>query len=133
MDNTRQRKVAREIQRHLSEILQREVEGAENMIITVSYVRITPDLGLAYVYLTVLPEAMLRTLLTVLNAEGSPVRQLLAKRMRNQLRLMPELRFFEDDQQRTAAQLDALMSGLEIPAERELDPEEYPKLKDEDA
>ena len=73
-ETTRQKKFARSIQKELSEILQREIDGLEGSIITVSHVYVTADFSIARVYLTCYPSAKQTILIKYLNDETGKVR-----------------------------------------------------------
>ena len=112
MDSTRQKKVARAIQRDLSEILARELQDYPPGLITLSYVKVTPDLLTARAYITVLPESVQQETLNLLNADAPQIRHLLARRMNEVLRAIPQLVFYEDDLLKTANQLDSLFDTI---------------------
>lgn len=94
-------RVADQIQRDLSVLIQREIKDPRLGMVTISYVKVSKDLGYADVYLTVLPmgdqdeaEATVSSL-KVLNAAAGFLRTELARGIR--LRIMPELRFHFDE------------------------------------
>jgi ribosome-binding factor A len=129
MDSTRQKKVARAIQRDLSEILARELQDYPTGLITLSYVKVTPDLSTARAYITVLPEQVQNETLNLLNADASQIRHLLARRMNEVLRSIPQLVFYEDDVLKTANQLDELFGTIHtdqaVRGPVKLNPEDY--------
>lgn len=98
MESTRQKKVSRLLQKELGTIFQRMTNELGGKMITVTTVRISPDLGVAKVYLSIFPkkEKDDRTLKQIRNMT-SQIRNELGKKVRNQLRIIPELNFFEDD------------------------------------
>lgn len=112
MESTRQLKFARAIQRELSLLLQQEVEPELGAIITLNHVRATPDLALARAYLTVLPEEKTAQVLSLLGQENWQIRHLLAQRIRNIVRQVPEIQFFEDETRKHAERVDSLLSGI---------------------
>jgi ribosome-binding factor A len=109
-ESIRQKKFARLLQRELSEILQNKIEGLEKTIITVSSVRVTPDLSIARVYLTAFPDAQLPVLIRYLNDEKGSVRYILAERIKDNVKTMPSLMFFKDDSLETANTIDQLLA-----------------------
>jgi ribosome-binding factor A len=109
-ESIRQKKFARLLQRELSEILQNKIEGLEKTIITVSSVRVTPDLSIARVYLTAYPDAQLPALIRYLNDETGSVRYMLAERIKDNVKSMPSLVFFRDDSLETANSIDQLLA-----------------------
>ena len=98
MTSTRQNKVARLIQKELGDIFQRESKvffGGK--MITVTVVRITPDLALARIYLSVFPPDKNKDPLFEVNEHAARLRHELGNRIRHQLRIIPELVFIIDD------------------------------------
>ncbi|WP_266365270.1 30S ribosome-binding factor RbfA [Tellurirhabdus rosea] len=116
MESKRQQKVGRLLQKDLSEIFQRDARHLfGNAFVTVTSVRVSPDLSIARVYLSFLATKNKEMLLDTIKERGKTIRQQLADRVRHQLRIVPELHFFMDDTAEYAAKMDALFSGLEIP------------------
>jgi ribosome-binding factor A len=116
MESKRQQKVARQLQKDLSEIFQREVPHLFNgAFITVTSVRVSPDLSVARVYLSFLATKNRDLLLETIQEKGKVIRQHLGDRVRHQLRIVPELSFFLDDTAEYADKMDKLFAGLEIP------------------
>jgi ribosome-binding factor A len=125
MESKRQQKVSRQLQKDLSEIFQREVPHLFNgAFITVTNVRVSPDLSVARVYLSFLATKNKDLLLETIQEKGKVIRQHLGDRVRHQLRIVPELVFFLDDTAEYADKMERLFSGLDIPP--------APKEEDED-
>ncbi|MBF8963303.1 30S ribosome-binding factor RbfA [Pontibacter sp. FD36] len=126
MESKRQQKFSRLIQRELAEIFQREVPHLfGGAYISVSVVRMSPDLGLARVYLSVMnAKDGIEMLLQELRVNTKTIRHLLAQRIKKQVRVIPELVFFLDDTAEYAAKIDKLFSGLDIPPAPEEDEED---------
>ena len=98
MENTRQQKIARLIQRDLGDMFQQM--GASlfgGAMITVTKVQVTKDLSSARVYLSLFATPDKEALLKSIIHHGREIRFLLGKREKNQLRVIPELHFFKDD------------------------------------
>ena len=116
MESKRQQKVARQLQKDLSEIFQRDVPHLFNgAFITVTSVRVSPDLSVARVYLSFLATKNKQMLLESIQEKGKVLRQHLGERVRHQLRIVPDLSFYLDDTADYADKMDKLFSGLEIP------------------
>lgn len=116
MESKRQQKVSRQLQRDLSGIFQRDVPHLFNgAFITVTSVRVSPDLSIARVYLSFLATNNKDVLLDEIRDKGKVIRQHLGDRVRHQLRIVPELNFFIDDTVEYADKMDKLFSGLDIP------------------
>lgn len=125
MESKRQQKVARLLQKDLSEIFQRDSRHLFNgAFITVTNVRVSPDLSIARVYLSFLATPNKESLLDLIKERSKAIRQQLADRVRHQLRIIPELHFFLDDTAEYAAKMDALFANLDIPPAPEEDDEE---------
>jgi len=99
METKRQKRIAKIIQMDLAEILQGEVRkgGIKNLIITVSKVKVTPDLNLARVYVSVFPSEKAGEILKALQTNAKLIKHEVAQRVRHQLRKMPDLIFYHDD------------------------------------
>ena len=99
METTRQKRIAKIIQMDLAEILQGEVRkgGIKNLIITVSKVKVTPDLNQAKVYVSIFPSEKAEDLLKALQSNAKQIKHEVAQRVRHQLRKMPDLIFYRDD------------------------------------
>ena len=98
MTTTRQHKVSRLLQKELGEYLQRngsELTGGK--MVTVTVVRISPDLGIARVYLSIFPGEGAEDALKSISDRAGLFRSEMGKRLRNQLRHIPEFTFFLDD------------------------------------
>ncbi|MVM37460.1 30S ribosome-binding factor RbfA [Spirosoma sp. HMF3257] len=116
MESKRQQKVARQLQKDLSEIFQRDVPHLFNgAFITVTSVRVSPDLSVARVYLSFLATKNKQLMLETIQEKGKVLRQHLGERVRHQLRIVPELSFYLDDTADYADKMDKLFAGLEIP------------------
>lgn len=108
-------KIARLLQKALGEIFVQETFRLfDNRIITVTEVCISPDLGLAKVYLSLALNKDSADLAKVEQHKGV-VRKLLGDRIGSKLRKVPELRFYTDDSVMHAAKIHQLLDGLDIP------------------
>lgn len=111
MDGTRLQKVGRLVQKDLGEIFQRE--GAAlfpGKMITVTSVRVSPDLGLAKVYVSIFPTLGTEATLELIRHQAKTLRLELGKRVRHQLRIIPELAFFVDDSLDYIENIDRLLN-----------------------
>jgi ribosome-binding factor A len=98
MESTRQKKVARLVQKELGNYFQRGSSSfSQGRIITVTVVRISPDLSLAKVYLSIFPSDNAGEVLQTILDNRKIIRHELGKKVRHQLRTVPELAFFVDD------------------------------------
>ena len=97
MDGTRLSKVSRQIQKDLGEIFQRQAKSFMGKMITVTAVRVSPDLGVAKVYLSIFPTEKKEETLELVKQQTKAIRYDLGQRIRNQMRVVPELVFYIDD------------------------------------
>ncbi len=97
MESTRQAKISRLIQKELSEIFRRQTAKMHGTLITVSAVRVSPDLSTAKAYLSVFPSAKAQEVIESVNSNARTIRYELAQIVRHQLRKTPELSFYLDD------------------------------------
>lgn len=109
MDTTRQQKIARLIQKDLSNIFQEETRKTHGLLVSVSQVRVSPDLSIAKAYLSIFPSAKAQEVLDNINAQAPAVRYKLGTLERHQLRIIPELRFFRDDSLDYVERIDQLL------------------------
>lgn len=112
METTRQSKVARLIQKDLSDIFQKAgKEITEGKMISVTVVRMSPDLSVARVYLSIFPPEGRDTFIAHLQPFVRGIRMELGRRVRFQLRIVPELAFFIDDSLDYAERIDKLLES----------------------
>ncbi len=98
MDTNRQQKVNRLLQREMGEIFRREMQPHfPGIMITVTFIRITPDMSVARVNLSLFPDNDKASTLKKIKAKTAEIRGLLGQRIKNQLRIVPRLEFFVDD------------------------------------
>ena len=98
MESKRQQKVSRLLQKDLGEIFQHEAGAySAGAMITVTKVNVTSDLSLARVYLSLFATDDKQSLLEAIRKHGSEIKYKLGNRIRNQLRGVPDVEFFEDD------------------------------------
>lgn len=126
METTRQNKIARLIQKDLSNIFQAQTRQTRGILVSVSVVRISPDLSVAKAYLSIFPSERATEILENINAHASQIRFEMGKLQRHQLRIIPELKFFLDDSLDYLDNIDRLLNEdkakqAEAPAE---DPEQ---------
>ncbi len=109
-ESTRQQKVARQIQKDISEILLKEcAELIRGVMVSVTTVRVSPDLGYARIYVSIFPFAESERIMGVLSENNWRIRRALGSRIRNQVRVVPELTFFLDDSLEYIENIDNLL------------------------
>ncbi|MBT3417268.1 MAG: 30S ribosome-binding factor RbfA [Flavobacteriales bacterium] len=111
METKRQKKVSKLIQKELSVIFQKEThQFLGNILVTVTGVRISPDLSVAKAYLSIFPVEKPKDALAILNENKKMFRTLLGNSCRHQLRIVPELIFYLDDSAEYAEEIDRLLN-----------------------
>ncbi len=98
-----------DVQKELSDMLQRQTQQVPGVLVSVSRVRISPDLSVCRGYLSVFPSERGEEIVANINANVKTVRFELGKRVRHQLRIIPELKFFIDDSLDYIEHIDELL------------------------
>lgn len=110
MESTRQAKIARLLQKELSEIFRQQTAKTHGVIVSVSAVRVSPDLSIARAYLSVFPSDKAAEMLESINRSAKTIRYELAQKVRYQLRKTPELAFHLDDSLDYIENIDNLLA-----------------------
>lgn len=111
MESTRQAKISRLLQKELSEIFRRETAKLGNVMVSVSSVKVSPDLSVAKAYLSVFPSEQALEVIENINSQSKTVRYELAQKVRFQLRRCPELQFYLDDSIDYLENIDKLLNS----------------------
>lgn len=111
MESTRQAKIARLLQKELSEIFRQQTAKMRGVLVSVSAVRVSPDLSIARAYLSVFPSGTAQEVLDNINRSAKTIRYELAQRVRYQLRKTPELTFLLDDSLDYIEKIDNLLEA----------------------
>lgn len=108
--STRQLKVARELQRDLAEIIRSKGMAVfDGAMVTVSEVRISPDLSVAKVYVSIFPSAKAESVMQILEENKRVLRGELGRKVASQLRIVPEMDFYLDTTLDYAEHIDELL------------------------
>ena len=111
MESKRQKKISRQLQKDLSEIFQLEGRTLfSTTFVSVTVVRVSADLSVARAYLSVFGEENKEELLVEINQMSYHIRKKLAARVRNQMRKVPDLKFFLDDSVDYAQNIESLLN-----------------------
>lgn len=113
METTRQAKISRLIQKELSEIFRKQTAKTRGVIVSVTSVRVSPDLSIAKAYLSVFPPEKASEMLESIKESSKTIRYELAQKVRFQLRKCPELWFFLDDSIDYLEKIDSLLGKTE--------------------
>lgn len=116
MSTTRQQKYCRLLQKELSDIFQRDKRGIlDNAFITIADVKISTDLSVAKIYISMMLNKDKEGTLEKLNLHKKEIRKALGDKIGKQVRIIPELIFYIDLVEENAQRMDALIKSLNIP------------------
>ncbi len=114
----RQQKFGKLIQKELSDIFLKDKRSIlDQAFITIAEVKMSPDLSVAKVYISMTLAKDKNTTLDRLNSHKSEIRKALGDKIRKQVRIIPELAFFIDEVEENAQRLEDLINKLHIPKE----------------
>ena len=111
MEGKRQAKISRLIQKELSEIFRRQTAALGGVLVTVSTVRVSPDLSIAKVYLSIFPPTKSQEILENIKRQAKTCRYELAQAVKDTLRKCPELSFYLDDSLDYVENIDRLLAS----------------------
>lgn len=116
-ETNRQKKIGGVLQKDLADILQNHIRdaGIQGVLVSVSKVKVTTDLSIAKVYISIFPSKEGKGVLEGINLIKSKIKHELAQRTRHQLRRMPELTFYIDDSLEYIEKIDKSIRGEENP------------------
>lgn len=109
MQETRQNRISRLLQKELSLIFQSQTRMMHGVMVSVTRVKISPDLSICTAYLSIFPSEKGEEILKAVTTNQATIRYDLGQRVRNQLRIIPELRFFIDDSLDYIEHIDELL------------------------
>ena len=109
METPRQNKISRLLQKELREIFLLQTKSMPGTLVSVSAVRISPDMSIARVYLSVFPSEKAEEMVKNIKNNMKSIRYELGTRVRHQLRIIPELKFFVDDSLDYIEKIDSLL------------------------
>lgn len=110
MDSVRQSKIARLLQKELANYFQAESRNLlPGKLITVTAVRVSPDLGIAKVYLSIYPHKPEEDVIEQITVHSRQIRNTLGQHIRHQVRVIPELAFYIDDSMDYVERIEKLL------------------------
>ena len=120
MESKRQIKYAKQIQKDLAEIFQKDTPYYfKSSFGTITHISVSPDLGLARIYLSIFPISLSERVFVHLNQIKREIRLKLGKKIGDRVKIIPELAFFHDDTEEKASQMDQLIDNLVTPPSEE--------------
>lgn len=113
-------RIAKLLQREVADLLNTEFSEQIQPMVTVTHVRVTKDLSIAYIHVSVMGSDKAHREATVRRLEelNPKIRTALAQRIRHQMRKMPELRFFLDESLEQAQKMEDLFERIRAERER---------------
>lgn len=111
MQETRQNKIARLLQKELSIIFQQQTRMMRGVMVSVTRVKVSPDLSICTAYLSIFPSDKGEEIIKNITASEKAIRYELGTKVRHQLRIIPELRFFIDDSLDYIDRIDELLKN----------------------
>ncbi len=116
MDSTRQQKYSKLIQKEIGEIFQRNGRNYYGKaFVTITGVRVSPDLGIAKVYVSIFGVPDSKKSLEEIESHNKEIRHQLGNNIRHQARIIPELKFFLDDSLDYVEKIEKLLKDSQIP------------------
>ena len=109
MQETRQNRIARLLQKELSLIFQSQTRAMHGVMVSGTRCKVSPDLSICTAYLSIFPSNRSEEIIANIKANEKTIRYELGTRVRNQLRIIPELRFFVDDSLDYIEHIDELL------------------------
>jgi ribosome-binding factor A len=115
-ESKRQLKVGRQLQKDLSEIFRLKLsDSVKNTLLTITRVEVSPDLSVAKVYISAFTMGNKQNVVEQVNHHKGELRRDLGLRIGKQVRKIPELIFIEDHGSEHAANIEEILSRLDIP------------------
>ena len=117
MDTTRQKKIAGLLQKDVAIILLKLLKssGENNVLSSVTKVKISPDLSLAKIYVSIFPVLQAPSILKLIGNNKNSIRRSLGELIKNQVRRIPDLAFYIDDSLEHIDKVEAALKGSEDP------------------
>ena len=109
MQETRQARISRLLQKELADIFQSQTRMMRGVLVSVTRVKISPDLSICTAHLSIFPSERGEEIMENINKTSAQIRYELGTRVRHQLRIIPELRFFINDSLDYIDRIDELL------------------------
>ena len=112
-ESNRQRKVAQIIQEDFAELFRKQAsESTQNFLITVSDVKVTADLSIAKIYLSIFPAELRKPIMKEIEVNKSSYRNFIGQKMAKQVRIIPEVNFYLDTTLDDVEKIEKELKGL---------------------
>lgn len=111
-ESNRQRKIAQIIQEDFAELFRKQsAESKQSFLVSVSDVRVTADLGIAKIYLSIFPQEFRKPIMKEIEENKSQYRNFIGQKMGKQVRIIPELNFYLDTSLDDVEKLERELKG----------------------
>jgi len=112
VESTRQKKVSRLIQKEIADIfLRKGSELAPGKMVSITKVRVSPDLSFAKIYISIFPSSNHSDILKAVREHSSRIRFDLGHKVKSQLRIVPDIAFYIDDSLDYIDKIDKLLKS----------------------
>jgi len=117
METNRQKKISGVLQNDLTLILQKLIKssGKSSIICSVTKVRISPDLSLAKIYVSIFPVTQVKSIFELIMQSQNLIRKSLGSLIKNQVRRIPDLAFYIDDSLEQISEIEKALKGSSNP------------------
>ena len=121
MENTRQKKISKVLQKDIAEIIQEKMkkQGAKGVLVSVTKVDVSADFSSAKVFLSVFPSAMSQQILKEVSSAAGSIKHHVSQKAKNQLRKVPGFVFYIDDSLDYIDRIEASLKGLDNPIKKQ--------------
>ncbi len=112
-ESNRQRKVAQIIQEDIAELFRKQAaESKQSFLISISDVKVTADLSIAKIYLSIFPQEYRKPIMKEIEVNKAFYRNYLGQKMAKQVRIIPEINFYLDTSLDDVEKIERELKGL---------------------
>ena len=121
MENTRQKKISKILQKDIAEIIQQKMkkQGTKGVLVSVTRVDVSVDFSSAKVFLSVFPSAMSQQILKEVSFAANSIKHIVSQKAKNQLRRVPGFVFYIDDSLDYIEIIESSLKGLDNPINKQ--------------
>jgi len=121
MENTRQKKISKILQKDIAEIIQQKMkkQGTKGVLVSVTRVDVSVDFSFAKVFLSVFPSAMSQQILKEVSFAANSIKHIVSQKAKNQLRRVPGFVFYIDDSLDYIDKIESSLKGLDNPINKQ--------------
>ena len=121
MENTRQKKISKVLQKDITEIIQEKMkkQGTKGVLVSVTKVDVSADFSSAKVFLSVFPSAMSQQILKEVSSAAGSIKHHVSQKAKNQLRTVPGFVFYIDDSLDYIDRIETSLKGLDNPIKKQ--------------